>query len=177
MYKSLINPFANSNPVYNHSRLYDIVVPFFTTGFVLKVFLQSLSVHIYPNMSPFFFPPYFQVCKRNWNILAFSPFTASKLIELMRLDVLGLHLSSLIWCQGACSSQSFLWDTCDTDTIPWQWARAGFVCSIMYPLPVDLKFERDSYKFVELLACVTSIGFLCTVITKVGCWLFGWVDM
>ncbi|PNF39587.1 hypothetical protein B7P43_G11044 [Cryptotermes secundus] len=36
----------------------------------------------------------------------------------------------------------------------------------MYPPPVDFKFEHDSYKFVELLACIASIGFIYTVITK-----------
>lgn len=54
-------------------------------------------------------------------------------------------------------------------------AKGNLVRSIMYPPPVDFKFEQDSYKFVELLACIASIGFIYTVITKVGRWLRGHV--
>ncbi|XP_063218884.1 polyamine-transporting ATPase 13A3 isoform X2 [Bacillus rossius redtenbacheri] len=45
-------------------------------------------------------------------------------------------------------------------------AKGSLVRSIMYPPPVDFKFERDSYRFVELLAGIASIGFVYTVITK-----------
>lgn len=45
-------------------------------------------------------------------------------------------------------------------------SKGGLVRSIMYPPPVDFKFEQDSYKFVELLACIASIGVIYTVITK-----------
>lgn len=44
--------------------------------------------------------------------------------------------------------------------------KGGLVRSILYPAPVDFKFEQDSYKFVELLACVASIGVMYTVISK-----------
>ena len=36
----------------------------------------------------------------------------------------------------------------------------------MYPPPVDFKFEQDSYKFVECLACIASIGVIYTIVTK-----------
>ncbi|XP_058794306.1 polyamine-transporting ATPase 13A3 isoform X2 [Phymastichus coffea] len=45
-------------------------------------------------------------------------------------------------------------------------SKGGLVRSIMYPPPVDFKFEQDSYKFVELLACIASVGVIYTVITK-----------
>ncbi|XP_015114846.1 probable cation-transporting ATPase 13A3 isoform X1 [Diachasma alloeum] len=45
-------------------------------------------------------------------------------------------------------------------------SKGGLVRSIMYPPPVDFKFEQDSYKFVELLACIASIGVIYTTITK-----------
>ncbi|XP_011495006.1 PREDICTED: probable cation-transporting ATPase 13A3 [Ceratosolen solmsi marchali] len=45
-------------------------------------------------------------------------------------------------------------------------SKGGLVRSIMYPPPVDFKFEQDSYKFVELLACIASIGVIYTIITK-----------
>uniref|UniRef100_A0A023F2U2 Cation-transporting ATPase n=1 Tax=Triatoma infestans TaxID=30076 RepID=A0A023F2U2_TRIIF len=46
-------------------------------------------------------------------------------------------------------------------------AKGSLVRSILYPPPVDFKFEHDSYKFVQLLAIVAAIGVLYTVITKV----------
>lgn len=46
-------------------------------------------------------------------------------------------------------------------------SKGGLVRSIMYPPPVDFKFEQDSYKFVILLACIASIGVLYTVVTKI----------
>ncbi|XP_043505949.1 polyamine-transporting ATPase 13A3 isoform X1 [Polistes fuscatus] len=46
-------------------------------------------------------------------------------------------------------------------------SKGGLVRSIMYPPPVDFKFEQDSYKFVELLTGIASIGVIYTVVTKV----------
>lgn len=44
--------------------------------------------------------------------------------------------------------------------------------SILHPPPVDFRFEKDSYRFVALLAAVAGIGFVYTVITKVrSLWL------
>ncbi|XP_034951787.1 probable cation-transporting ATPase 13A3 [Chelonus insularis] len=45
-------------------------------------------------------------------------------------------------------------------------SKGGLVRSIMYPPPVDFKFEQDSYKFVVLLACIASIGAIYTIINK-----------
>ncbi|KAG8225089.1 hypothetical protein J437_LFUL000068 [Ladona fulva] len=45
-------------------------------------------------------------------------------------------------------------------------AKGQLVRSIMYPPPVDFRFERDSYLFVAGLACVAAIGFIYTVISK-----------
>ena len=46
-------------------------------------------------------------------------------------------------------------------------AKGELIRSILYPPPVDYKFEQDSYKFVSLLATVAFCGFLFTVVTKV----------
>lgn len=46
-------------------------------------------------------------------------------------------------------------------------AKGGLIRSILYPPPVDYKFEQDSYKFVFLLGCVATLGFFYTVITKI----------
>ncbi|XP_012263211.2 polyamine-transporting ATPase 13A3 isoform X1 [Athalia rosae] len=45
-------------------------------------------------------------------------------------------------------------------------SKGELVRSIMYPPPVDFKFEHDSYKFVVLLACIASVGVIYTVISK-----------
>lgn len=47
--------------------------------------------------------------------------------------------------------------------------KGKLVKSIMYPAPVDFKFEQDSYKFVGVLALVAGIGFVYTVVTEVSC--------
>ncbi|XP_014273142.1 polyamine-transporting ATPase 13A3 [Halyomorpha halys] len=46
-------------------------------------------------------------------------------------------------------------------------AKGNLVRSILYPPPVDFKFERDSYKFVQILAAFAAIGVLYTIISKV----------
>ncbi|XP_044260225.1 polyamine-transporting ATPase 13A3-like isoform X2 [Tribolium madens] len=46
-------------------------------------------------------------------------------------------------------------------------AKGSLVRSILYPPPVDFRFEKDSYRFVVLLAGVALIGFIYTVVTKV----------
>lgn len=46
-------------------------------------------------------------------------------------------------------------------------AKGDLIRSILYPPPVDYKFEQDSYKFIKLLGLVAFIGFLYTVVTKV----------
>ncbi|XP_045583317.1 polyamine-transporting ATPase 13A3 isoform X2 [Procambarus clarkii] len=45
-------------------------------------------------------------------------------------------------------------------------SKGSLVRSIMYPPPVDFKFQQDSYKFVGVLAGIASIGFIYTVVTK-----------
>ncbi|XP_030755212.1 probable cation-transporting ATPase 13A3 [Sitophilus oryzae] len=46
-------------------------------------------------------------------------------------------------------------------------AKGSLVRSILYPPPVDFRFEKDSYKFVIFLAIVAGIGFIYTVIDKI----------
>ncbi|XP_055531150.1 polyamine-transporting ATPase 13A3 [Wyeomyia smithii] len=46
-------------------------------------------------------------------------------------------------------------------------AKGGLIRSILYPPPVDYKFEKDSYKFIMVLAFVAGCGFLYTVLTKI----------
>lgn len=48
--------------------------------------------------------------------------------------------------------------------------KGAVIQTLLYPVPIDHKFEKHSYKFVEILAVIASIGFIYTVVTKVG-WL------
>ncbi|KAL7726754.1 hypothetical protein ACLKA6_001479 [Drosophila palustris] len=45
-------------------------------------------------------------------------------------------------------------------------AKGGLIRSILYPPPVDYKFEQDSYKFIQCLALIACIGFIYTLVTK-----------
>nr|CAI5817421.1 unnamed protein product [Callosobruchus analis] len=45
-------------------------------------------------------------------------------------------------------------------------AKGSLVRSILYPPPVDFRFEKDSYKFVAVLGLVAFTGFLYTLVTK-----------
>lgn len=47
-------------------------------------------------------------------------------------------------------------------------AKGSLVRSILYPPPVDFKFEKDSYKFVAFMACIALVGFTYTIITKLS---------
>lgn len=47
-------------------------------------------------------------------------------------------------------------------------SKGSLVRSILYPTPVDFEFERDSYKFIRVLAFVAAIGFVYTMCIKVS---------
>ncbi|KAH8309906.1 hypothetical protein KR059_003558, partial [Drosophila kikkawai] len=46
-------------------------------------------------------------------------------------------------------------------------AKGELIRSILYPPPVDFKFEQDSYKFIQFLALIACIGFIYTLVTKI----------
>ncbi|XP_034474595.1 probable cation-transporting ATPase W08D2.5 isoform X2 [Drosophila innubila] len=46
-------------------------------------------------------------------------------------------------------------------------AKGGLIRSILYPPPVDYKFEQDSYKFIQCLAVIACLGFIYTLVTKI----------
>lgn len=45
--------------------------------------------------------------------------------------------------------------------------RGALIAAILYPPPTDFKFDKDSYKFIGILAFIATCGFMYTVITKV----------
>lgn len=46
--------------------------------------------------------------------------------------------------------------------------KGGLIRSILYPPPVDYKFEEDSYKFIILLGIIAGCGFIYTLFSKVN---------
>ncbi|EDV45271.1 probable cation-transporting ATPase 13A3 isoform X1 [Drosophila erecta] len=46
-------------------------------------------------------------------------------------------------------------------------AKGELIRSILYPPPVDYKFEQDSYKFIQFLAIIACVGFIYTLVTKI----------
>ncbi|XP_071570378.1 polyamine-transporting ATPase 13A3 [Temnothorax nylanderi] len=46
--------------------------------------------------------------------------------------------------------------------------RGALIAAILYPPPADFKFDKDSYKFIGILAFIATCGFIYTVITKVS---------
>ncbi|XP_050685602.1 polyamine-transporting ATPase 13A3-like isoform X2 [Leptidea sinapis] len=45
-------------------------------------------------------------------------------------------------------------------------SKGQLVRSILYPVPADFKFDRDSYKFIFILACIALLGLIYTVALK-----------
>lgn len=46
-------------------------------------------------------------------------------------------------------------------------SKGQLVRSILYPVPADFKFDRDSYKFIFILAIIAILGLAYTVALKV----------
>uniref|UniRef100_A0A6P7GWA7 Probable cation-transporting ATPase 13A3 n=1 Tax=Diabrotica virgifera virgifera TaxID=50390 RepID=A0A6P7GWA7_DIAVI len=45
-------------------------------------------------------------------------------------------------------------------------SKGSLVRSILYPPPVDFRFEKDSYKFVTFLILLAAVGFVYTIVSK-----------
>lgn len=45
--------------------------------------------------------------------------------------------------------------------------RGALIAAVLYPPPADFKFDKDSYKFIGILALIAICGFIYTVISKV----------
>ena len=48
-------------------------------------------------------------------------------------------------------------------------AKGELVRSILYPKPVDFRFNRDSYKYVGVLASIALVGLIYTIVIMVNC--------
>ena len=47
-------------------------------------------------------------------------------------------------------------------------AKGELVRSIMFPKPVDFKFNKDTYKFIGVLASIALLGFIYTIVLMVS---------
>lgn len=47
-------------------------------------------------------------------------------------------------------------------------AKGELVRSILFPKPVDFKFNNDTYKFIGVLAGIAVVGFVYTIIIMVS---------
>ena len=45
--------------------------------------------------------------------------------------------------------------------------KGSLVSAILYPPPVDFRFEKDSYKFIGFLVSLASVGFAYSLAKKV----------
>ncbi|XP_020280568.1 probable cation-transporting ATPase 13A3 [Pseudomyrmex gracilis] len=45
--------------------------------------------------------------------------------------------------------------------------RGALIAAILYPPPADFKFDKDSYKFIGILAVIATCGCIYTIVTKV----------
>ncbi|XP_072748287.1 polyamine-transporting ATPase 13A3 isoform X3 [Anoplolepis gracilipes] len=46
--------------------------------------------------------------------------------------------------------------------------RGGLIAAILYPPPADFKFDKDSYKFIGILAFIATLAVIYTVVTKLS---------
>ncbi|XP_057320538.1 polyamine-transporting ATPase 13A3-like isoform X2 [Microplitis mediator] len=44
--------------------------------------------------------------------------------------------------------------------------KGGLVRTILYPPPMDIEFEQDSYKFIKLMMCIATVSAIYTAVTK-----------
>lgn len=49
-----------------------------------------------------------------------------------------------------------------------QTKKGSLVAAILYPPPIDYKFDRDSYKYMGILGVIALGGFIYTVVSKVN---------
>ncbi|XP_026733922.1 probable cation-transporting ATPase 13A3 [Trichoplusia ni] len=91
---------------------------------------------------------------------------------LMRVDKpfdLKEHASSVLFCGTRVIQTRYF----NNEPVKALVLRTGYntskgelVRSILYPVPADFKFDRDSYKFIIILACIAVIGLAYTVALK-----------
>lgn len=80
----------------------------------------------------------------------------------------GNYIRRFGWCTAHCQ------DIAENGRVLAVVIRTGFlttkgelVRSILYPPPADFKFDRDSYKYIAILAVIAVLGVVYTIVSKV----------
>ncbi|CAH0697574.1 unnamed protein product [Spodoptera exigua] len=97
------------------------------------------------------------------------PVTKTALLRVDRPFDLKEHASSVLFC-GTKVIQTRYYNNEPVKALVlrtgYNTSKGQLVRSILYPVPADFKFDRDSYKFIIILACIATIGLAYTVALK-----------
>ncbi|XP_049881693.1 polyamine-transporting ATPase 13A3-like isoform X2 [Pectinophora gossypiella] len=97
------------------------------------------------------------------------PVTKTALLRIDKRFDLKEHASSVLFC-GTRVIQTRYYNNEPVKALVlrtgYNTSKGQLVRSILYPVPADFKFDRDSYKFIIILACIAMIGLGYTVALK-----------
>uniref|UniRef100_A0A2A4JKB6 Cation-transporting ATPase n=1 Tax=Heliothis virescens TaxID=7102 RepID=A0A2A4JKB6_HELVI len=97
------------------------------------------------------------------------PVTKTALLRVDRPFDLKEHASSVLFC-GTRVIQTRYYNNEPVKALVlrtgYNTSKGQLVRSILYPVPADFKFDRDSYKFIIILACIAVLGLAYTVALK-----------
>ncbi|KAJ8707416.1 hypothetical protein PYW08_010668 [Mythimna loreyi] len=97
------------------------------------------------------------------------PVTKTALLRVDRPFDLKEHASSVLFC-GTRVIQTRYYNNEPVKALVlrtgYNTSKGQLVRSILYPVPADFKFDRDSYKFIIILACIAALGLAYTVALK-----------
>ncbi|XP_063897760.1 polyamine-transporting ATPase 13A3 [Helicoverpa armigera] len=97
------------------------------------------------------------------------PVTKTALLRVDRPFDLKEHASSVLFC-GTRVIQTRYYNNEPVKALVlrtgYSTSKGQLVRSILYPVPADFKFDRDSYKFIIILACIAVLGLAYTVALK-----------
>ncbi|CAB3242722.1 unnamed protein product [Arctia plantaginis] len=97
------------------------------------------------------------------------PVTKTALLRIDRPFSLKEHASSILFC-GTRVIQTRYYNNEPVRALVlrtgYNTSKGQLVRSILYPVPADFKFDRDSYKFIIILACIAFLGLGYTIALK-----------
>ncbi|KAJ8705269.1 hypothetical protein PYW07_011096 [Mythimna separata] len=97
------------------------------------------------------------------------PVTKTALLRVDRPFDLKEHASSVLFC-GTRVIQTRYYNNEPVKALVlrtgYNTSKGQLVRSILYPVPADFKFDRDSYKFIIILACIAALGLAYTIALK-----------
>ncbi|KAJ0171112.1 hypothetical protein K1T71_013311 [Dendrolimus kikuchii] len=97
------------------------------------------------------------------------PVTKTALLRVDKPFDMKEHASSILFC-GTKVIQTRYYNNEPVKALVlrtgYNTSKGQLVRSILYPVPADFKFDRDSYKFIIILACIAACGLAYTVALK-----------